>query len=135
MEIPQTGSNEPLEKKKKLGNVFYIGLLSFFGGISQDIFVPILPLYLTNVLGLDKTFIGASEGLVTAGASLFKIIAGFLTDKFGKKKPFIFMGYLFFFDRASTSCNHNCWLGHFGTSLFRRRWEGDERFSERCSHC
>jgi MFS family permease len=95
MEIPQTGSNEPLEKKKKLGNVFYIGLLSFFGGISQDIFVPILPLYLTNVLGLDKTFIGASEGLVTAGASLFKIIAGFLTDKFGKKKPFIFMGYLF----------------------------------------
>lgn len=83
------------EKKKGLGNVFYIGLLSFFGGISQDIFVPILPLYLTSVLGLDKTFIGVSEGLVTAGASIFKIIAGFLTDKFGKKKPFIFLGYLF----------------------------------------
>ena len=84
-----------MEEKKKKGfsNVFYIGLLSFFGGISQDIFVPILPLYLTNVLGLDKTFIGVSEGLVTAGASLFKIVAGFLTDKFGKKKPFIFLGY------------------------------------------
>ncbi len=82
-------------KKRSLGNVFYIGLLSFFGGISQDIFVPILPLYLTNVLGLGKTFIGVSEGLVTAGASIFKIIAGFLTDKFGKKKPFIFLGYLF----------------------------------------
>ena len=56
-------------KKKSLGNVFYIGLLSFFGGISQDIFVPILPLYLSNVLGLDKSFIGLSEGLVTSGAS------------------------------------------------------------------
>ncbi|HVY36166.1 MAG TPA: MFS transporter [Candidatus Paceibacterota bacterium] len=83
------------KKKKGLGNVFFVGLLSFFGGISQDMFVPILPLYLTNVLGLDKTFIGVSEGLVTAGASIFKIIAGFLTDKFGKKKPFIFLGYLF----------------------------------------
>jgi len=82
-------------KKKGLGNVFYIGLLSFFGGISQDIFVPILPLYLSNVLSLDKTFIGLSEGLVTSGASVFKIVAGFLTDKFGKKKPFIFFGYLF----------------------------------------
>lgn len=84
----------PEQKKKGLGNIFYIGLLSFFGGISQDMFVPILPLYLSNVLGLDKAFIGLSEGLVTSGASIFKIIAGFLTDKFGKKKPFIFLGYL-----------------------------------------
>jgi MFS family permease len=83
------------QKKKRFGNVFFVGLLSFFGGISQDIFVPILPLYLTTVLGFDKTFIGITEGLVTAGSSLFKIIAGFLTDKFGKKKPFIFLGYLF----------------------------------------
>lgn len=82
-------------KKKSLGNVFYIGLLSFFGGISQDIFVPIFPLYLANVLGFDKAFIGVSEGLVTAGASVFKIVAGFLTDRFGKKKPFIFLGYFF----------------------------------------
>lgn len=89
-------SLENLEKteKKKLGNVFYIGLLSFFGGISQDIFIPILPIYLTSVLGFDKTFIGVTEGLVTAGASIFKLVAGFLTDKFGRKKPFIFLGYL-----------------------------------------
>jgi MFS family permease len=79
--------------EKKPRNIYYVGLLSFFGGISQDIFVPILPLYLANVLGFDKTFIGVSEGLVTAGASIFKIIAGFLTDRFGKKKPFIFLGY------------------------------------------
>jgi len=77
----------------KKNNVFFIGLLSFFGGISQDIFVPILPLYLSNVLGLDKAFIGITEGLVTSGASLFKFVSGFLIDRFGKKKPFIFLGY------------------------------------------
>lgn len=85
----------PPTPKKKFGNVFYVGILSFFGGISQDIFVPILPIYLTSVLGFDKAFIGITEGLVTAGASVFKIIAGFLTDRFGKKKPFIFLGYFF----------------------------------------
>lgn len=81
--------------KKRFSNVVYIGFLSFFGGISQDIFVPILPLYLSNVLGFNKSFIGISEGLVTSGASIFKIVSGFLTDKFGKKKPFIFLGYFF----------------------------------------
>lgn len=82
---------------KKNKNSFYIGLISFFGGISQDIFVPMLPLYLSNVLGLPKSFIGITEGVVTASASLFKVIAGFLTDKFGKRKPIIFAGYFFSF--------------------------------------
>ena len=84
-------------KKKSLGNVFYIGLLSFFGGISQDIFVPILPLYLANVLGFDKAFIGVSEGLVTSGVSIFRLAAGFLSDRFGKKKPILFIGYFLSF--------------------------------------
>lgn len=79
--------------KKQNKNVFYIGLLSFFGGISQDMFVPVLPLYLANVVGLDKALIGISEGLVTSGASIFKVASGFFIDKFGKKKPFIFLGY------------------------------------------
>lgn len=82
-----------MKQKRPLGNVFYIGMLSFFGGISQDIFVPILPLYMANILGFDKAFIGISEGLVTAGASIFKVVAGLLTDRFGKKRPFIFLGY------------------------------------------
>ncbi|MDE2173211.1 MAG: MFS transporter [Patescibacteria group bacterium] len=87
---------ENMKTKRKagsFGNVFYVGLLSFFGGISQDMFVPILPLYLANVLGFDKTFIGISEGLVTSGASIFRFIAGFLSDTLGKKKPIIFLAY------------------------------------------
>lgn len=82
------------KKQSYFNNVFFIGLLSFFGGISQDMFVPILPLYLANVLGFDKTFIGLTEGLVTSGASLFRIVSGYLTDKFQTRKPIIFIGYL-----------------------------------------
>jgi MFS family permease len=84
-----------MEPKKKsfFNNVFFIGLLSFFGGISQDIFVPILPLYLANVLHFDKSFIGLTEGLVTSSASIFRLVAGFLSDKFRKNKPIVFAGY------------------------------------------
>ena len=84
-----------MENKKKnyFSNTFFIGLLSFFGGISQDMFIPILPLYLANVLHLDKEIIGLAEGLVTSSASIFRFIAGFLSDKFRKNKPIIFLGY------------------------------------------
>lgn len=82
-------------EQKKNRNSFFIGLLSFFGGISQDIFVPVLPLYLANVLGFDKAFIGITEGIVTASASIFKVVAGYITDKFGRRKPVVFAGYFF----------------------------------------
>jgi len=81
------------KKKRPFNNVFFIGLISFFGGISQDIFVPVLPLYLSNVLHMDKSLIGLSEGLVTSGASVFKIIAGYFTDKIKSRKSIIFIGY------------------------------------------
>lgn len=74
-------------------NVFFVGLLSFFGGISQDIFTPILPIYLTSVLGFDKAFVGIAEGVVAASVNIFKVIAGFFSDKFKKQKPIIFVGY------------------------------------------
>src|SRR3989344_2872606 len=74
-------------------NVFYVGLLSFFGGISQDVFAPILPIYLTAVLGFDKTLVGIAEGIVTAGVNVSRVASGFLSDKFRKQKPLIFAGY------------------------------------------
>ena len=86
--------NNIQEKKVKTSkNVFIVGFLSFFGGISQDIFSPVLPIYLTSVLGFDKAIVGIAEGVVAASAQIFKIIAGWLSDKFGRQKPIIFLGY------------------------------------------
>ena len=79
---------------KKNSNSFFIGLISFFGGISQDLILPILPIYFATVLGLDKSFIGLSEGLVTSISSISKIISGVLTDKFKSRKSIIFVGYV-----------------------------------------
>ena len=86
-----------VKKRKIFNNVFFVGLISFFGGISQDIFVPILPLYLANILNLDKSFIGFTEGLVTSSASIFKIVSGFLSDKLKSRKSIVFLGYFLSF--------------------------------------
>ena len=80
-------------EQKKSKNIFYVGLLSFFGGISQDVFSPILPIYLTTALGFDRAIVGIAEGIVSASVYFFRIIAGFLSDKFKKQKPIIFLGY------------------------------------------
>lgn len=85
--------NTATKKSSFFNNIFFIGLISFFGGVSQDIFVPILPIYLTSVLGLSREFVGLTEGLVTSSASIFKIIAGFLSDRFRARKPIVFVGY------------------------------------------
>lgn len=85
----QTGKD--VRKGKR--TILAVGFASFFGGVSQDIFIPILPLYLTQVLGLDKTVIGVAEGLVTAASSGFKVIAGRLSDKFQRQKPIVATGY------------------------------------------
>ena len=87
MEINKT------QQPKTSKNVVIVGFLSFFGGISQDIFSPILPIYLTTILGFDKALVGVAEGVVSAGSYVFKILAGHLSDKFGKQKPIIFLGY------------------------------------------
>ncbi|MGI8419238.1 MAG: MFS transporter [Candidatus Levyibacteriota bacterium] len=81
------------KRSRYFNNTFFIGLLSFFGGISQDIIIPILPIYLANVLHLDKSFIGLTEGLVTSSASIFKIVSGFLSDRFRTNKAIVFAGY------------------------------------------
>lgn len=91
METKPDNSSSPARSR----NVFFVGLLSFFGGISQDVFAPILPIYLTTILGFDKTFIGITEGLVTASVNVFKVAAGYFSDKFKKQKPIIFIGYFF----------------------------------------
>lgn len=88
-----SGGTRKKHAKDGKRTILAVGFASFFGGISQDIFIPILPIYLSQILGFDKTVIGIAEGLVTAASSGFKVIAGRLSDKFGRQKPIVIAGY------------------------------------------
>lgn len=74
-------------------NVFTAGLVSLFMDISSEMIYPILPIFLTTVLGVSKSTIGIIEGIAESTASILKIFSGWLSDKLGKRKLLMTIGY------------------------------------------
>lgn len=86
--------NEDEEIEKSQKNVVTLGWVAFFGGLSQDMISPVLPTFYASVLGLKKETIGLIEGTVTTVVSIFRILSGLISDKLGKRKSIVFIGYL-----------------------------------------
>lgn len=86
----------PMETKKKKflnKNVFAMGLTSLFTDISSEMIYPLLPLFLSQVLGAGATALGVIEGIAEATASLLKSISGYISDKIRKRKILVIIGY------------------------------------------
>ena len=84
-----------MKGKKILGlekNVFFTGLTSFFTDTSAKMIYSVMPLFLLS-MGSSKTTISLIEGIAESTASLLKAISGLWSDKIGKKKPFMIIGY------------------------------------------
>jgi len=83
--------------KKKLSeipkNVFLLGFVSFFNDVSSEMIYPLLPLFMTNILGINTAIIGLIEGFAESISSILKAPAGYLSDKINKRKPFVLFGY------------------------------------------
>lgn len=73
-------------------NVILLGTVSFFNDIASEIILPVLPLFIKSIGGGGMA-VGIISGLGESIASLFKMLSGYLSDKFGKRKPFVFVGY------------------------------------------
>ena len=74
-------------------NVFAAGLVSFFMDVSSEMVYPLIPLFLANVLGVNKSVIGLIEGIAESTASLLKVFSGWLSDRIGRRKGLMGMGY------------------------------------------
>lgn len=88
--------NNGAERPYRFGlsrNVFFTGLVSLFMDISSEMVYPLVPLFLTKVLGATKTAVGVIEGIAEATASLLKVFSGWLADRFGRKKLLMTIGY------------------------------------------
>jgi len=82
--------------KNKLGiskNIFVLGLVSFFNDVASEMIYPIVPIFLTSVLGAPVAIVGLIEGIAESTASILKVISGWLSDKYRKRKPFVIAGY------------------------------------------
>jgi len=73
-------------------NIFFTGLTSFFTDASTKMIYSVMPLFLLSI-GASKTAISLIEGIAESTASLLKIFSGYWSDKIGKNKLFMIIGY------------------------------------------
>jgi MFS family permease len=73
-------------------NIFFAGLTSFFIDTSTKMIYSVMPLFLISI-GASKTTISLIEGVAESTASLIKAFSGYWSDKIGKNKPFMLIGY------------------------------------------
>ncbi len=74
--------------------ILKVGLISFFADLSSELLYPITPIFLTTVLHASMTSVGLIEGVAELTASFLKVWAGRLSDRAGKRRPFVWGGYL-----------------------------------------
>ena len=84
------------ERWKRLGfrNVVRLGYVSLFTDISTEMILGVLPVnFIIEQLGATPAILGLIEGSAEAANNVFRIFAGVLTDKIGKRKPIVIIGY------------------------------------------
>lgn len=74
-------------------NVWVLGFVSLFMDLSSEIYHALLPAFVTIVLGLPVTALGAIDGIAEATANFAKLFSGRLSDRSLKRKPWVMGGY------------------------------------------
>ncbi len=74
-------------------NVFVLGITSFLTDFSTELSYPLLPVFLTTILGTGAVFVGLIEGIAESTASILKLFSGWLSDKLNRRKALVISGY------------------------------------------
>lgn len=74
-------------------NVILLGVTSLLNDVSSEIIYPLLPAFLTQILGAGPGYIGLIEGVAESTASVLKLLSGWLSDRLGRRKGLVVVGY------------------------------------------
>jgi MFS family permease len=74
-------------------NVVILGFVSLLNDAASEMIYPLLPVFLTAVLGAGPAAIGIIEGVAESTAALLKLYSGYLSDRVKKRKGWIVAGY------------------------------------------
>jgi len=86
--VPSMAEQRPLPR-----NVKALGVVSMLADVASEMIYPLLPLFLSTVIGASATAIGAIEGLAESTSSLLKLASGWWTDRVQRRKPIVIAGY------------------------------------------
>lgn len=73
--------------------VWLLGVVSLLNDVASEAIYPLLPFFLTTVLGATAVSLGLIEGAADAISSILKIISGRLSDRWRRRKPIVIFGY------------------------------------------
>src|SRR5690349_14942610 len=94
MSVSRVERSQSAGERPRLGrNVYALGAVSFFTDVSSEMIYPLLPAFLTTVLGVNAGFVGAIEGAAESTAALLKLASGWWSDRVRRRKPLVLIGY------------------------------------------
>jgi MFS family permease len=74
-------------------NVIALSAVSFFTDVSSEMIYPLIPIFLSSVLGAGAGAVGAVEGAAESTAALLKLVSGWWSDRLEQRKPLVVAGY------------------------------------------
>lgn len=73
--------------------VWVLGLVSLLTDLASDMIFPLLPAFLTGVLGASAVKLGLIEGVAEGTSAFVKLVSGRLSDRLGRRKGLVVAGY------------------------------------------
>jgi len=74
-------------------NILLLGVVSFLNDFSSEMIMPILPMFIKSLGGAGLA-VGAVGGFRDSISSILKVFCGYWSDRTGKRKIFVFSGYV-----------------------------------------
>ncbi|HEX8573694.1 MAG TPA: MFS transporter [Allosphingosinicella sp.] len=74
-------------------SVVALGFVSLAMDLSSEIIHALLPLFMVGTLGLSVAAVGLIDGIAESTASITKVFSGWISDRLGRRKPLILIGY------------------------------------------
>jgi MFS family permease len=74
-------------------SVVALGFVSLAMDLSSEMIHALLPLFMIGTLGLSVAAVGLIDGIAESTASITKVFSGWLSDRLGRRKPLILLGY------------------------------------------
>jgi MFS family permease len=76
-------------------DIFKLGWVSFLTDFSSEMIFSVFAIFFTTVAGASAALLGLIEGMADLSSSSLNYLAGWLSDRGGKRKVFVMAGYGF----------------------------------------
>src|SRR5450759_1146922 len=90
---PDAGRTASVTWRDVPATVWTLGFVSLLMDTSAELIHSLLPVFLTTVVGASTVTVGLIEGIADATAAIAKVFSGALSDRIGKRKLLVGLGY------------------------------------------